>query len=127
VLSGEVTDTEYEVRDIIYRIHRKRDAEEDAPRCLRVDYMIGLDHWQSDFVCIEHTGYARRKAEAWWRERCLGPCPTEVEEALDLADAGLLAAPGFITIRSIAGQKYDRIIKQSLGAMPSEALEEAPF
>ena len=127
VLSGEVTDTEYEVRDVIYRIHRKRDADEDAPRCLRVDYMIGLDHWQSEFICIEHSGYARRKAEAWWRERCLDPCPTSAEEALDLAEVGLLAVPDSITVRSIAGQKYDRIIKQSLGPLPTEALEEAPF
>jgi DNA repair protein RadD len=127
VLSGEVTDTEYEVRDVIYRIHRKRDADEDAPRCLRVDYMIGLDHWQSEFICIEHSGYARRKAEAWWRERCLDPCPTSAEEALDLAEVGLLAVPESITVRSIAGQKYDRIIKQTLGPLPTEALEEAPF
>ena len=129
VLSGEVTDTEYEVRDIIYRIHRKRDADEDAPRCLRVDYMIGLDHWQSDFVCIEHTGYARRKAEAWWRERCLDPCPETAEEALDIADAGLLTVPNSITVRCIAGQRYDRIIKQSLGAIPNATLDdsEVPF
>ncbi|XZE55945.1 DEAD/DEAH box helicase [Planctomycetaceae bacterium SH139] len=127
VLSGEVTDTEYEVRDVIYRIHRKRNADEDAPRCLRVDYMIGLDHWQSEFICIEHSGYARRKAEAWWRERCLDPCPTTAEEALDLAEVGLIAAPELITVRSIAGQKYDRITKQTLGQIPNEALEEAPF
>ncbi|WP_442511786.1 DEAD/DEAH box helicase [Novipirellula sp. SH528] len=127
VLSGEVTDTEHAVQDVIYRIHRKRDADEDAPRCLRVDYMIGLDHWQSEFICIEHTGYARRKAEAWWHERCLDPCPTDAEEALDIAEAGLLAVPEILTVRSIAGQKYDRIIKQSLGAIPNAALEEAPF
>ncbi|GAA4446865.1 DEAD/DEAH box helicase [Novipirellula rosea] len=127
VLSDEVTDTYHDVQDIIYRIHRKRDADEDAPRCLRVDYMIGLDHWQSEFICIEHSGYARRKAEAWWRERCLDPCPTSAEEALDIADAGLLAATESLTVRSIAGQKYDRIIKQTIGEIPNEALEEAPF
>ena len=127
VLSGEVTDTEYDVQDIIYRIHRKRDADEDAPRCLRVDYMIGLDHWQSEFICIEHSGYARRKAEAWWRDRCLDPCPNSAEEALDVADAGLLAATETLTVRSIAGQKYDRIIKQTIGEIPNAALEEAPF
>ena len=127
VLSGEVTDTEYDVQDIIYRIHRKRDADEDAPRCLRVDYMIGLDRWQSEFICIEHSGYARRKAEAWWRDRCLDPCPTNVEEAIDIAESGLLAATETLTVRSIAGQKYDRIIKQSLGEIPNAALEEAPF
>ncbi|TWT80586.1 type I restriction enzyme EcoKI subunit R [Planctomycetes bacterium CA13] len=127
VLSGEVTDTECDVQDIIYRIHRKRDADEDAPRCLRVDYMIGLDHWQSEFICIEHSGYARRKAEAWWRDRCLDPCPTSAEEALDIADAGLLAATETLTVRSIAGQKYDRIIRQTIGEIPNAALEEAPF
>ncbi|MFG0263393.1 MAG: DEAD/DEAH box helicase family protein, partial [Novipirellula sp. JB048] len=55
VLSGEVTDSEHDVHDVVYRVHRKRDAEDDAPRCLRVDYMIGLDHWQSEFICIEHS------------------------------------------------------------------------
>lgn len=127
VLSGEITDTEYEVIDTIYRIHRKRDAEEGAPRCLRVDYMIGLDHWQSEFICIEHSGYARRKAEAWWQQRCIDPCPNTAEEALDLADAGLLAQAERITVRSIAGQKYDRIIGYELSEIPSGALEEAPF
>ncbi|QEG02316.1 type I restriction enzyme EcoKI subunit R [Stieleria maiorica] len=127
VLSGEVTDTEYDVHDVVYRIHRKRDAEEDAPRCLRVDYMIGLDHWQSEFICIEHSGFARRKAETWWRERCLDPCPENADEALELADAGLLAATEAITVRSIAGERYDRIIKYRLSEVPNSALEEAPF
>ena len=127
VLSGEVTDTDYDVHDVVYRIHRKRDAEEDAPRCLRVDYMIGLDHWQSEFICIEHSGYARRKAEAWWRDRCIDPCPTDAEEAIEIADAGLLATPESITVRSIAGQRYDSIIKQSLSPLPTEALDQAPF
>lgn len=127
VLSGEVTDTEYDVHDVVYRIHRKRDAEEDAPRCLRVDYMIGLDHWQSEFICIEHSGFARRKAETWWRERCLDPCPDNADEALELADAGLLAATEAITVRSIAGERYDRIIKYRLTEIPNSALEEAPF
>lgn len=127
VLSGQVTDTEYDVIDTVYRIHRKRDADEDAPRCLRVDYMIGLNHWQSEFICLEHSGYARRKAESWWRERCLDPCPITAEEALDLADAGLLASTQRITVRSIAGEKYDRILRHALGEIPNTALEEAPF
>ena len=109
VLSGEVTDTEYDVQDIIYRVHRKRDADEDAPRCLRVDYMIGLERWQSEFICIEHSGYARRKAEAWWSERCLDPCPSNAEEAVDMAGSGLLAATETLSVRSISGQKLSLI------------------
>ncbi|WP_168565127.1 DEAD/DEAH box helicase [Crateriforma spongiae] len=128
VLSGEVTDTEYEVQDIVYRIHRKRDADDDAPRCLRVDYMICLDHWQSEFICIEHSGFARRKAEQWWQKRCLDPCPTDADEAAEIANAGLLASTTTLTVRSIAGQRYDQIIGHELGEVPATAgLEEAPF
>ena len=60
-------------------------------------------------------------------QRRLDPCPTIVEEALELAEAGLLASSQTITIRSVTGQKYDRIIKQSLSEIPNTALEEAPF
>ncbi|TWT71550.1 DEAD/DEAH box helicase [Crateriforma conspicua] len=128
VLSGEVTDTDYDVQDIVYRIHRKRDADDDAPRCLRVDYMIGLDHWQSEFICIEHSGFARRKAEQWWQERCIDPCPADADGAVDLANAGLIAPTESITVRSISGQRYDRIIDCRLGEVPTIAnLEEAPF
>ena len=67
MLSGQVTDVEYEVRDIIYRVHTKRGAPPEAPRTMRVDYRLGLDHWQSEFICVEHDGYARQKAVAWWR------------------------------------------------------------
>ncbi|MCM2374685.1 hypothetical protein [Aporhodopirellula aestuarii] len=55
------------------------------------------------------------------------PCPTNAEEAIDIAESGLLAATETLTVRSIAGQKYDRIIKQSIGEIPNAALEEAPF
>ena len=89
--------------------------------------MVGLDKWQSEFICIEHQGYARRKAEAWWRQRCLDACPTSVDEAIDLADAGMLASSEQITVRSIAGQKYDQIIKQRISEIPNMAIDEAPF
>ena len=127
VLSGQVTEVEYEVQDVVYRVHQKRDADEDAPRTLRVDYMIGLDHWQSQFVCIEHSGYARAKASRWWRERCLDPMPETADDAAEMANSGLLATPMNITVRSIAGQKYDQIIRHQLGEIPNAAFEEAPF
>jgi len=53
--------------------------------------------------------------------------PENAEDALEVADAGLLAFPERITVRSIAGQKYDRIIKYELGNIPNAAFEEAPF
>jgi DNA repair protein RadD len=33
---------------------------------MRVDYYDGLLCVASEWVCFEHTGYARQKAEKWW-------------------------------------------------------------
>jgi len=38
VLSSQVTNTEYEVLDVVYSVHTKRDAPPDAPKTMRVDY-----------------------------------------------------------------------------------------
>jgi DNA repair protein RadD len=134
ILSGQVTDTEYEVRDITYSVHQKRNAPDDAPRSLRVDYRLGLNHWQSEFICFEHDGYARRKAEAWWQRRSPDPVPDTAERAVELAEAGALAPTEAITVRSIVGEKYDRIVGYRLGPLPEPAFpgpsfdpEEVPF
>lgn len=57
ILSGEVTDEEFDVQDVSYSVHIKRDAAPDTPKTMRVDYRLGLNHWQSEWVCIEHSGY----------------------------------------------------------------------
>ena len=118
ILSGQVTDTEYEVHDVTYRVHTKRDAPPDAPRTMRVDYRLGLDHWQSEFICLEHDGYARQKAVAWWRRRSPDPVPATAERAVEIAEAGGLAHTEKITVRSVVGEKYDRIVRHKLGPMP---------
>lgn len=119
VLSGEVNITEYSVRSVSYSVHVKRDAPPDAPRSLRVDYEIGYYQTKSEWVCLEHTGYARQKAEAWWRLRSCVPVPRTIEDAVALAEAGALAETLSITVRSVAGEKYERIIDCELGAKPA--------
>ena len=127
VLAGQYTDAEYEVIDTLYRVHRKRDAADDAPRTMRVDYMIGLNLWKSEFVCLEHTGFARRKAERWWRERCNEPAPTNADVAVEIADAHGLATCESIVVRSVAGERYDRIIRHVLGPIPEAAAANGDF
>jgi DNA repair protein RadD len=121
VLSGQVTISEYEVRRVYYSVHVKRNAPPDAPRSMRVDYQIGFHQTRSEWVCIEHGGYARQKAEAWWRLRSCLPLPDNVEEAVELANAGALAETLSIKVRSVAGEKYDRIVDCELGAKPDPA------
>ena len=118
ILSGQVTDIEYEVRDTTYSVHVKRDAPHDAPKTMRVDYRLGLNHWQSEFVCFEHDGYARQKAIAWWRQRSPDPVPDTAERGVEIAAGGGVASTERVTVRSIAGEKYDRIVSYKLGPKP---------
>ncbi|MFV0441960.1 MAG: zinc ribbon domain-containing protein, partial [Planctomycetaceae bacterium] len=118
VLSGEVIDQEWEVRDIVFSVHTKKGADDSAPKTLRVDYRLGLDHWVSEWICFEHQGWPRRKAVHWWKERSLDEVPDTAEQAAARANAGALALPDYITVRSVVGEKYDRIIACRLGPKP---------
>jgi DNA repair protein RadD len=84
---------------------------------MRIDYEVGLGRYQSEWVCPEHTGYARRKFEAWWRERAPAGCPMPMnaEEAVGLARANVLTPVTAITVRSVAGEKFDRITGYQFG------------
>ncbi|GAB6184622.1 DEAD/DEAH box helicase [Thermopirellula anaerolimosa] len=118
VLSGQVTDTEYEVLDIRYSVHTKRDAPPEAPKTMRVDYQIGQFTYVSEWVCFEHNGYARWKAEQWWRRRSPDPIPDTAQRAVEIAEGGGVAWTEKIVVRSIAGEKYDRIVGYTLGPKP---------
>jgi len=120
ILSGDVTTEEYEVQEVRYAVHVKRGTEDDhtIPRTLRVDYIVGLNERYSEWVCFEHTGYARTKAEAWWRARSREPMPETAEQAMEICDQGGVAPTIAITVRSVAGEKYDRIIKHQVGQIP---------
>jgi DNA repair protein RadD len=118
ILSGVIEESEYEVRSVDYNQHFKRNAPEGAPSTLRVEYRIGFNEFQSEWVCFEHTGFARQKAEAWWKKRSDLPVPDDVEEALEMAIMGKLAEPSEITIRSESGKKFDEIVGFVLGPKP---------
>jgi len=118
ILSGQVTLTEHPVEDVVYAVHVKRDAPPDHPRSMRVEYQIGWRTTRSEWVCFEHSGYARAKAEVWWRERSDEPVPDTAAEAVAVASAGGLAETLAITVRSVTGEKYDRIVGHTLGPKP---------
>ncbi|MCC7408100.1 MAG: DEAD/DEAH box helicase family protein [Phycisphaeraceae bacterium] len=120
ILSGEVTEAEHAVTGVYYSVHVKRDAPPDAPKTMRVEYRVGFNDYRSEWVCPEHprNGYARGKFEAWWRARSNEPPPDTAESAVELAEADALAPTHAITVRSVAGEKYDRITDYRLGPIP---------
>jgi DNA repair protein RadD len=134
VLSDDVTDQTHEVQDVFYSVHTKRDAEEDDPKSMCVEYVMGINFHHREYVCFEHTGFARTKAVWWWRERSNEPVPDTAADAVSLATRGALSFPEEITIRSIAGEKFDRIIDAKLTDKPDTCLagtddddDEVPF
>jgi len=118
VLSSQVTIEKYTVHDVYYSVHVKRGAAEGAPKSLRVDYKIGWRRWKSEWICLEHTGYARQKAIVWWKRRSHYPVPATAAEAVEIARLGYLAPTKSITIRSISDKKYDNIVDYELGPIP---------
>jgi DNA repair protein RadD len=118
ILSGQVTTTKYQVQDVCYSVHSKRGAPDDAPKTMRVDYKVGWHEYKSEWVCFEHDGYARQKAVAWWRRHSPDPIPDTAERAVEVAQGGGLAATHSITVRSVAGDDFERITDYELGALP---------
>ncbi|NIA07166.1 MAG: DEAD/DEAH box helicase family protein [Actinobacteria bacterium] len=118
IISGQATDTEYEVQNVSYSVHLKRGADLNHPRSMRVEYQLNYNFYQSEWICFEHSGYARDKAKVWWAQRSKEPAPDTAKHAVELARAGVLADTMAVTVRSVAGQKYDSIIAYELGEKP---------
>jgi DNA repair protein RadD len=122
VLSGQVTETRYDVHDVFYSVHVKQGADEDAPRTMRVDYKVGFYQFKSEWICFEHTGFPRQKAEMWWRARSNDPVPNSAQQAVDVASAGGVATTSRITVRVVSGERFDRIVDYELGEKPEPIL-----
>lgn len=86
----------YPVTKVEYARHHKA----GSPDSLRVDYYSGLRRVCSEWVCIEHTGFAGEKARNWWRLRMnppeTGGPPMTTFDALD--ESPWLKQPTAITI-----------------------------
>jgi DNA repair protein RadD len=124
-LSEPAVESTWRVKYIEYRAWLKRGAPADAPKTLRVIYNCrngtgNIFNEFSEWVCFEHEGFARRKAERWWAERCSAPCPTVTEqaEAFVKDTANDFAEPIRITVRTQQG-KFPEIISASF-AKPCE-------
>jgi DNA repair protein RadD len=122
ILSSDVqpVDEERTVTEVRYSIHHKRGAPEDHPRTLRAEYILGSFYQDrvSEFLCPEHPGWARSKFERWWKERTDLPFPKSARSALEVAEAGGLAEPKRITVRTTPLEDYPRVINCQLGPKP---------
>lgn len=115
VTSLEVVRTEHKVMDIFYAMHQPRDGRLPS---MRVDYKVNPVKWFSEWICLEHDGYAGSKARAWWRARSHDPAPDTIARAVEMANAGSLAFTEQITVQEKAGEKFPRIVLAKIGEKP---------
>jgi DNA repair protein RadD len=116
-LTGTPDPETWEVLSCAWGVHTKKNAAEDAPRTLRVDYTVrpmdsgGGNLAQktiSEWVCFEHSGFARTKAEFWWQGRSVHGVPTTIDDAVALLDRHVARMPSTVTTQQEG--KYMRIV-----------------
>lgn len=102
ILSSQIEPLWIDVENVEYWAHTKP----GKPTSLRVTYSCGLTR-HSEWICLEHSGYPRRKAVSWWSRRAPGEIPpATVDEALQVA--GSLPAPKRIAI--VPAGRYKEIV-----------------
>jgi DNA repair protein RadD len=91
----------------VARVHYQRwEGRHSATTTMRVDYHGPFMRIASEWVCFEHTGYAREKAVHWWAKRAPGtPIPKTIDEAV--ARSGELQKPASITVKQA---KYPEVL-----------------
>lgn len=71
----------------------------------------------SEWVCLEHDGFAGRKAKEWWSKRSVYPVES-IEDALKAWDRGAIGFPGMITARKEG--RFWRVLNYSAIEIPTE-------
>jgi len=125
-ISGEVTTETLEVTDVEYEPWTKRNAPPGAPRTVRVTYWCGLNERYSEWICPEHTGFARMKFEKWFLARRASDdvkVPATVDDFLELEFMGMVKKTKDITLRRVTGERYPDVVASTPGDLP----DNSPF
>lgn len=103
MLSAEVPRMLMKVKNVSY----SRYVTKSGIPALRVSYYVGLRR-VDEYICLEHPGFARTKADHWWRRRDTDDVPPgSVEAALERTDT--LKVPHYILVDYT--KKFPEIVK----------------
>lgn len=106
ILSADEKPRVIDVQDVIYARHTKA----GSPDSMRVTYVPTnlMERAISEWICLEHEGYAGQKARRWWNNRSEFDLPPAIiDEALERV--GELRKP--LQIKVNKKGKYDEITK----------------
>jgi DNA repair protein RadD len=78
-----------EITSVEYHYHQR----DDRTPSLRVEYYYHYKRLAMEWICLAHSGFARTKAEHWWKRRTHLPVPETIDEALAIAEDDSLLEP----------------------------------
>ena len=60
---------------------------------MRMQYTLEGMRTMDEYVCVEHDGFALRKAQSWWNACSIANFPETADEAVMLFDRGACRVP----------------------------------
>ena len=106
LVAGELPIVEvFKVDHITYSVHTKVGSQP----MVRVSYYCGLRTF-SEFVCVQHEGWPKRKAREWWAKRTADPMPESTEKAMEVIQSLMPATH----LRVWTNKKYPQIMDTCL-------------
>ena len=114
-ITGQAPPQQWDVVGVSWYEHKKK-KRDGKPPTLRIEYVchpagepqhLINQKTIKEWVCIEHEGFANRKARQWWSDRSIAEFPESVEEATQLLDRGVARCPA--RIETVMDGKWPRV------------------
>lgn len=113
ILSTEKAPVEwFEVSHVEYHYHQR----DDKTPSMRVEYYLGFRRLASEWICFEHQGFARTRAEQWWAQRDTDPPPDTIDEAIKRAEHDDF--PHAVEIAIQQDGRWTKIVASKINASP---------
>ena len=100
-----------------------RHAKAGKPDSLRVDWPVSIGGRISEWVCLEHSGYAKEKAHKWWRKLAGTDPPETIDDAISRHEE--IRYVETLRVAYEDGSKWPRVKDYVFGEPPAVQAESA--
>ena len=107
ILSNEQEPRWVAVSSVEYSYHEPRPPK--TIPTLKATYFDGFRLLAQEWVCLEHDGFARTKAEQWWAQRSPDRAPHTITQALTLTD-DLRTPTEIALVPDLKNPRYSRVV-----------------
>jgi DNA repair protein RadD len=133
-LTGAMPPETWQVKDVITKVHTpKREGDSMVTPSVRVDYVVAKEGSEgnlaqitiSEWICPQHSGFARSKFLAWWDAHTVCDAPDTSADCVELLKMGVARWP--VAITTTRDGKWYRVTEHDFGGREKPTtLEEQP-